>query len=427
MTNIADGSDQILFRGKDEVAGYILDGILANRKRKIGTEIEMFLVDGNGRAISCSDGQKAFAEFKRVFALRGYDSFLIYEQDAEGRKTIFGLDVPGLGTITPEIGHQFEFSSSVCETAEEIREKNSEFFCAVREVAARMGFFPVFCGHIPGYVETTEGSYRSRSIEWHRYFKSRFGADSLPVCETLDATASTQVSLDSGGERFHEFFQALLLIEPAFSLHYANSLRRHVGVTQMLPSHIKPITSVWRAGSAKEAVEHIVDRLMYLEVPFLPDPEHPQIYKAEPLLGRCPPTVEDLMFHGRLNGKILNNVGGFLLSRPAVRRFSQGILEMRGVDAQDSPEKVAEIAQRVMTLVYNDEVRKDLLSSYEHLNVFDIAMMHKAASLPNLQEALDFQVAGIKMSDFIDDVFDRSETVETPPVYFNACEYMATA
>ncbi|HAX90731.1 MAG TPA: hypothetical protein DCY07_00785 [Rhodospirillaceae bacterium] len=427
MTNIASGSEQVLFRRKGEVVDYILKNVLANKNRKIGTELEMFLIDQNGKAITRDNGQKAFAEFKSIFALKGYESSFIYEQDAQGTKTIFGLDVRNLGTITPEIGHQFEFACTVCQTTSEIQEKNDEFYSAIYEVAARLKHTPVFCGHIHGYVGSTEGSYRSRSVEWHNYFDKRFGNASMNVCESLDATASTQVSIDSGSEKFHEFFQALLLIEPALTIHYANSQRPHISVDRLPASHIKPIVGAWHTRSPREALNAIVDRLMQLEVPFLPDPEYPQIYRAEPLIGHCPPTVEDLMLQGRLNERTLNNVGGFLLSRPAIRRFSQGLLEMRGVDAQSTPEKVAEVARCVETIVYNDRIREELLSDYAHLSALDLLTMHRVSAMEDRDDALHTLVAGTRMIDFIDDILDRSQPEKSVPISLPSWENRAFA
>ena len=420
MTNIISGSDLKVFTNRDEVVGHLLKKILANKNRKVGTEWEIFFVDGNGKAISRADGQKAFGVFKELFALSGYQASYIYECDADNRKTIFGLDVQGIGVITPEMGHQFEFACSVSENCDEVKEKNEEFYRITCEVARRLNYLPVFKGHIPGYVENTEGSYRSRSIQWRKYFDSRFGANSMSMREALDATASSQVTIDSGAEDFHEFFQTLLLIEPALTLHFSNSNRPHIGMKRLPASHMKPIVGVWGTKTAKEALEAVVDRLMEVEVPFLPDPEYPDIYKAEPLIDNCPPTVERLMGQGRLNEKTLNNVGGFLLARPAIRRFSQGLIEMRGVDSQPTSDKVAEIAQRVTSLVYNENARKSLLDAYAHLSAADIQTLHDASCMANKNDALNMRVAGLKIADFIEDIIARSQA-HPPKAVIDSC------
>ncbi|GEM_PF-2125287 len=409
MTNILDGSDKLFFHSKKDVADYILKHILENKRKRVGTEWEMFFINRENKAITRKDGQKAFVEFKKIFSQKGYKASYLYERDVCGKKTILGLDVRGLGTITPEIGHQFEFSCSVCDSIREVKEKNEEYYDATCRVAAQVNYIPVFKGHIPGYVNSTGSSYRSRSIQWHEYFNRRFGSDALAVCETLDATSSSQVTFDSGSDKFHEYFQALLLIEPALSLHFANSCRPHISVSRLPPSHVKPILAVWHARTPKKAIEAIVDRLMQVETPFLPDANYPQLYKAEPLKGHCPPTVEDLMMQGRLNEKTLNNVGGFLLSRPALRRFSQGLLEMRGVDSQATPNKVVEVVRCATSLVYNDKIREGLLEDYAYLTTHDLYKIHYLSTLEDRDYALREIVGGVRMADFIEDIIDRSE------------------
>jgi hypothetical protein len=231
----------------------------------------------------------------------------------------------------------------------------------------------------------------------------------MSVREALDGAASTQVTVDSGADKFHEFFKALLLIEPPLTLHYANSHRHNIGVCRLPASHMKPIVDVWEAKNPRDALDVIVDRFMEVDVPFLPDPEHPDIYKAEPLINNRPPTVQDLLEKGRLDEKALNNIGGFLLSRPARRKFSKALLEMRGVDSQPTPDKVAEITQRIATLIYNDAAREKLLEDYSYLCSLDIQALHDISSMPERDAALSMEVAGIRMVSFMEDIILRSE------------------
>lgn len=414
MTNIVDGSDSRFFYRKADVATYILHNILANKNRMLGTEWEIFFVDSNGTAISRKNGQRAFLVFEHFFSLKGYNTSLVYERGIADTTSISGLNIEGLGSITPEIGHQFEFSCAPSNSIDCLKGYNSEFFSTVCEVARSINHRPIFKGHVPHYANTTEGSYRSRSVQWHKYFRHRFGDKAISVCEALDATASTQITIDSGAEKFHEFFQALLLIEPLLTIHYSNSSRRCVGVRRLPPSHIEPVLGVWGTKNPTEALGHFVDRLIKVEVPFLPDPDFPQIYKAEPLTNGRPPTIEDLMVQGRLNELTLNNAGGFLLSRPAVRRFKPGFIEMRGVDSQPTPELIAELACRVRTLVYEDRVRENLLDDYAHFTQTDILHLHYASTLINKHEALDTIVAGKRVRCIIEDVLGRSNVPFLP-------------
>lgn len=415
MTNIVSGSGALFFQTKKEIVAHVLKNVLANHNRMLGTEWEMFFVDGKGKAITRAAGQKAFTEFNRVFIQQGYGAVYTHEQAVNGRRTITGLDINGLGLITPEMGHQWEFSCSTSSNPGEIRGKNQAFFLAAHEVAKRLNYVPLFQGHVPGYSASTEGSYRSRSVQWRKYYDRRFGIKADFVREGLEATASTQVTIDSGAENFHEFFRALLLIEPAFTLHYANSDRPHIGMHRLPGAYMNPVIDVWNAHDTQEALEVIVDRLMKVEVPFLPDTEHPSLYKAEILSSNRSPTIQDLMQLGRLNEEALNNASGFFLARPAFRKPSLGLIEMRGVDSQPTPDKVAEVAARVASLVYDDTARRRLLADYAHLQTKHIKTLHEAAASPMAErhKALNSEVAGMKIAAFVQDIIARS-TPEAP-------------
>lgn len=384
MTTILSGSQNTFFYNKEGLRKHILQNILANKNRKVGNEWEVFLVDRHGKAITREKGQKALGLLYGQFTAMGYKAKLMTEKDAQGLETLCGIDIYGLGTITPEIGHQIEFSGEVSETAEEAKEKNRTFINALSLIANRIGYTPLLEGFNHTYSQTTNGSYRSRSKCWHKYFRARYRKNAAYFQQSLTGTSSSQVSLDSGSDNFHEFFKILLLIEPLLTLHYANSRRPDISVNCISPTHTQPILKVWNASCAEEAVHEVVERLLQVEVPFLPDPENPSLYRLENLKdNRTPPNVYDLMAMGRLNESALNNAGGFLLSRPALRRFTQGLIELRGIDSLSSPEQIEELTIVVQSLVYNDSIRRQVLSDYSHFTTQHLSTLHEVAATGN--------------------------------------------
>jgi gamma-glutamylcysteine synthetase len=398
-----------------------MEKVLANRNRQIGTEWEMFFVrrgffeSDETKSFTRSDCQKVYEELMSIFTLRGHRPKYIHER-IDACDHIVGLDIPKLGVIVPEAGHQFEFSCAVCENVEEIEEANEEAHSAIMLVAERLRHDVVFKGHVSGYAERGQSIWRSRSLEWQRYYNSKRFSDSdrHTLRETQNGTASVQVTLDSGGSDFHEFFQALLLIEPALAFHYANSDRSYVGMREygkIIPSQVEPIVNVWDARNAREAVSAIVERLLMLEVPFLPDTKRAGKYKAEKLKGNRPPTVKEVMEEGRLSEKMLNNIGGFFYTRPALRNFDKALLEVRGIDSQADPKTITEIASRISTLVYNDVERHQLLRDYSHLTSLDVKRLHMNATSLRKNEASKKVVAGMTMSAFVSDILARSEPV----------------
>lgn len=424
MTSVAPGSSSLLFHRSEDVVDHLLKNVLANQKRRIGTEWEMFFVKPEffttpdffrcpgAYSFTREDGQKAFAEFKRVYELMGYKPDFITEPGVSGSKVI-GLKIPDHGSIVPEAGYQFEFSTTVCTNDEEVLEKNQEAMRAITEVAKRLKLTVVFRGQVPGFAEKSQGMDRSRSEQWHQYYDSdRFDPRAMSILrEAQDGTASVQVTLDSGASKFHEYFKALLLIEPALTLYYTNSNRSYVGMRAygtVIPSQVEPIVSVWTTQNAREALTAIVDRLMDIDVPFLPDPENPGLYKAEPLQGDRPPTTRHIMEQGRLSEQMLNNIGGFFYTRPAFKNFAQALLEVRGVDSQPTPEAVTEVAKRVAALVYDDSIRKQLLDDYAYLTTLDIQKLHQASTMSGKEEAFRIDIADFKVGDFVNDIIARS-------------------
>ena len=425
MTSVASGSESLFFHRKGDIVDHLLAKVLANGQRKIGTEWEMFLIrpeffidpdfsrSADKKAFSSADRMRVFKELMYLFKAHGHAPEYMWEGALDVRH-IVGVSVPGLVTVVPEAGHQFEFSCSVCDSVEEVAEKNEEIYRTIMAVADHLGYVAVFKGHVPGYAETADVMSRSRALEWMRYYESaRFSErERFILSETQNGTASVQFTVDAGGEDFHEFFRALLLIEPALTAYYANSDRSFVGIRSygaIVPSQVAPIVDAWTAKTPRQALDAIVERLMRIDVPFLPDPEHEGLYKAEPFRGSRPPCVQEIMDEGRLNERMLNNICGFFYTRPALKNFAQGLLEVRGVDSQSEPETIADIARRICALLYRDEARKQLLRDYDHLTSLDIQRLHKASVSVGKGIASQLRISGMTFASFVADILYRSE------------------
>lgn len=431
MTSSSLGSSDRFFYTKEEVVDYLLQNILANKKRLVGTEWEMFFVDETtGAPITKQNGQRAFEYFAKAFSAAGLHVRYQTERIADGTEKIIGLDINGHGSIQLEAGHQFEFACAPHKDPTEIDHRNRMVHAIIVQVAAKLNHQVVFTGYRKGYATKAEGVDRSRGVQWERYYRDRFGEDPAladafnALREAQNGTASVQVTLDAGADEFHEFYQAALLVEPALTLAHTNSLRPSVSVSgygRFIPTQVEPITTVWGTKDPREAIEAIVDRLMKLEVPFLPNPSIPGTYIAEPLdADKRPPTVRELMEQGRLSELSLNGAASFFYTRPALRSVMMGLLELRGVDSQNNPGAVDTIVREASGLIYNDQVRKKLLADYAHLTPDDIAGLHAAAAKP-MREALATVVAGRTMAEFMKDILGRVETI-APSVSATASE-----
>lgn len=416
MSSIMPGSHDLVFRSPGEIIDHLEGKVLGNKRRMIGTEWEMFVVDSAGKAITRDNGQKLFYKMFEFFSRNSiYVTLIPEEAPRGGQPKIVGLSIPKYGAVSIEPGHQIEFSSHECHNSQELTRMNEIAQQAVQEAAEAIGHKVVFQGHVPGYAEASEGVYRSRGIRWNAYYEERFGPDSQKLREAQNGTASIQVTLDTGGKLFHEYFKAMLLLEPLLALNYMNSDRSYVRgdvYSKFIPMQVKPLIAAWKAKNPRQTLEVIVARLMRLDVPFLPDPEKQGIYKAEPLDAElCPPTVEHLMKDGRLSEFNLNNIAGFLYSLPVFKNYDKALIEFRGVDSQNSPKIITEIATRLEKLVYDDRVRREFLETYKYLDQHDIRALHEAAAvkLSDKNNSLKQTIKGKTIEDMIREIMFLSQ------------------
>ena len=414
MTTATKGSPDKFFYSREEVVEYLLHNILGNDKKLVGTEWECFWVDYTGNPITRANGQKAFENLAREFSIQGYHIQYQFEKIRDGSQKIVGLDIPGLGSIQLEAGHQFEFASIPCQTASELHQKNKIAHEVIATAARQIRHQVVYTGHRQGYAAKTQGVFRSRGNQWDHYYDERFVGEEYKdalaaVKEGQNGLASVQVTVDAGGPNFHKFYKALLLIEPAMTLRYTNSPRPAIlqKYGQVIPEQVLPIAEVWNAKDTREAVEIITDRFEALPVPFLPNASGDGTYIAEHLdFNGLPPTVGDLRKQGRLSELNLNGAASFFYTRPALRAVTTGLLEIRGIDSQSSPETIHTIVCQIIGLLYNEQALDKLLSDYSHLTVEDIRELHRASAVTPGQ-ANTVNVAGTTMDKFKDDIINR--------------------
>jgi hypothetical protein len=168
--------------------------------------------------------------------------------------------------------------------------------------------------------------------------------------------------------------------------------------------------AVWKSKNPQEAVAAIVDRLLEIDVPFLPDLLSRNIYCAEPLNNGSPPKVYDLMIALRLSEKILNNISGFFYMRPAFKNFSNAFLEVRGIDTQSKANDIYEIANFISGIVYDDAAREKLLDDFSHFTPDDVVQFHAAASLGNLDHQRNTSISGVPIKRIVENIMSRGNT-----------------
>lgn len=401
MSTRIDGDPQHFFHSKAEIVEHLLAKVRANTKKLIGSEWELFVYERAGPP-SLSTTDKILHRLADVFKDDAATPIM-----EEGN--VIGVDVPNLGAITLEIGGQFEFSATVSTTPDDIEKKNARFIDALRQVEGDLNFHAQPVGYSQAF-ENTHGSVRARSRAWMNVLQQQ--GPRAPLRFLLLASASNQISVDAGGDNFHEYFKVLLLFEPVLALHFSNSERLSKSAHAIIDPHLQPITTVWNAKNTPEALDYIVDHLLDLPIPFLPrEPDNkPVNFPVDQM-----PTCRTLMAEGKLSEKILNYAASFMFSRPAFRNFVHALIEIRGVDSQPSPEKIREFAARVEAIVYDDVTRRSVLADYAHLTEGSLIKLHQAATLPDKKVARAIALGnGTTVGGLMDDLLTRSQPAIAP-------------
>lgn len=424
MSRINNGSDELL-RTQTEVEDYILMKIQENSGRGIGPETEFFFVDPYGQPITVDSGQKAFRLFAVLFEAMGYDALPHYEEH-DGVRHVVSLQVDGLGNVDLETNYGFEFAARICTDSEDVFRVKAAYFDALRHVEKALDHYAVFQGFMKPYADHKIPIKRSRSQVFAEERQRRFGSAAVEISAVSGATASTQLNFDSCQDAFHEVFRGFLIVEPALTLNYADGsqrsyLRRKVYGEHAIPE-ILPITEAWLSRNNVEAVHAIVNRLMELAVPFLPNGDGK--FQKFCFGDGVPPTVKILMEKGCLTERNLKNILTLFHTHPALRR--PAVIELRGVDSLGSPEKIAEFASIGARIAYNDEARGDLLHAFRDFEEADVRRFHDIAVLPDCRSAMHETVAGRRAGEHVQTVVRIGKGLASGRTY-SYCSKPATA
>jgi gamma-glutamylcysteine synthetase len=408
MARTATGSDTSFFVDRRGIEAYLLQAISENTQKKVGTETELFYLSKDARTpVTISDGQKIFRAFASAYESMGFlakpraDNF-------SGGNFITDIEIPQHGTISLETFHGYEFATDVCNKPSETQERNALFREIAQQVGDQTGYQPVYRGFVPEYSSAVAVP-RERNILLRECMRDRFGEKADYLCKRIGSFASFQVNVDGCGKDFHEAYRTLLIAEPAIAMHYNDQSGRlplrHRAYFPLQPEQTEPVTAVWNARDNEWAVAAIVDRLLKVRIPFLPDPENPGIIRKQPLdAQRRPPSVGDMLAEGRLSERLLKHALSFMYMSPSLRR--PAVLEVRGIDTQPTAARSGEVTEGITNLVYRDDVRKGVLEAYAHFDERDVAALHHSTVTrrPDLARV----IKGQRVGDIVADIVQRS-------------------
>ncbi|MBI3441373.1 MAG: hypothetical protein HY052_06190, partial [Proteobacteria bacterium] len=311
-----------------------------------------------------------------------------------------GLHLPDLGDICLEPGGQVELSSKPCLNLQELETVNQKLRLALDQAAEFFGLRVKGQGHIASFA-TAEDMPRSRFAAYYRYCRHEIGENAEDLIKTMKSVCSLQVNFDPMGKDFHEIYRALMLVDTATIFKQHSERQEILGRTYapFFPEQTTPVFEALQSHSNKEVMVHIVDRLLTLKVPFVPD-QSPEGFRSSLDVFGYAPTVQNLFEQGLLTAEILDNALSLQLTMPNLRRH--GVLETRAPDSVNTTEELMQTARLYHTIAYDAKKRNELLRQFKDVDFHllkDVFINHRNYS-PAEMNGLDIG-KGLKVRDLI--------------------------
>ncbi|MCE9507893.1 MAG: hypothetical protein K8R48_06210 [Alphaproteobacteria bacterium] len=354
MSRVYRSADpQHIFRSAQEIEEHLLSKIQKGTVAKIGTELELFVTGPEGLPITFDQVEMLLEHLAEQFTG-------VKKAMEKGR--IVGLAIPDLGDICLEPGGQVEIATVPCNDLAQLDHVNRTLRDTLDASAAFFGLKVTGTGHMPSFLQAGDMP-RSRFHAYYRYCRHEHGAKAEDLIKTMKSCCGLQVNLDPLGDQFHEVYRALALIDLAV-VHAEESTRRdrfRATYTTLFPEQTKPILEALTETSNEGIVHHIVDRLLTLKVPFVPDTS-PEGFKSTLDVFGHAPRVGELLASGKLTAEILDNSLSLQLMGPNLRRH--GVLETRAPDSLNSTDELMRISAIYRKYAYDAEARAALLQKF---------------------------------------------------------------
>jgi len=350
------GSNTVL-RSRVQIEQRLLAKVKANTGARIGTELELFVTTPDGKSVSFNRIEKLLERIAQDF--KGVE-----KATENGR--IVALHIPQLGDICLEPGGQVELSSKPCADLQELERVNVQMRAALNKAAQHFGLRVKGQGHMPSFV-AADDMPRSRFAAYYRYCRHEIGRSAEELIRTMKSSNSLQINLDPMGKDFHEVYRSLMLVDVAVAFNKASQRQARLQKTYepFFGEQTLPVFEVLQARSNEEVVKLIVDRLLTLRVPFVPD-QSPEGFKSTIDVYGKPLTVGEMLKRGLLTGEILDNALSLQLTSPNLRRH--GVLETRAHDSVNTTDELMRVARGYRNAAYNEAARHDLLKRFEKID-----------------------------------------------------------
>lgn len=343
-----------IFTNRAEIEEHLLAKVSKNAGGKIGTELELFVTTPEGRPITFDQVELVLEHFASKFP--GATA-------AHEKGRIVALTIPNVGDVSLEPGGQVELSTKPCRDLQELEDMNRILRRALDETAAFLDLRVEGRGHMPSFLKA-EDTPRSRFGAYREYLSGVHGKDKADaLVDTMKSCCGLQVNFDPMGDEFNQIYRALMLVDVgnALSQRTIRQQRLHETYAVLVPEQMVPVFDALKSDSNETVTTHIVDRLLTLKIPFIPDHSAEGFTSTAKVFGNTP-TVGELLAKGALTTEILDNALSLQLTMPNIRRH--GVVETRAPDSPNSIDDLMKIATSYAKFGYDAQARAQLLQDF---------------------------------------------------------------
>lgn len=381
-----------IFTSRAEIEEHMLSKVTGNTGGKIGTELELFVTSPEGLPITFDQVEMVLEHMAAQFpgAVMGQE-----------RGRTVALSVPDIGDVSLEPGGQVELSTKPCRGMDELEDMNRILRAALEKTAAFFDLRVKGQGHMPSFLDADDMP-RSRFAAYCEYLRGVHGKRADDLIDTMKSCCGLQVNVDPMGENFHEIYRALMLADVAHSLSQrtVRQERLHETYAKLVPAQMTPLFEALEARGNEDLMRHIVDRLLTLKIPFVPDNSAEGFTSTAKVFGATP-TVGELLEKGVLTTQILDNALSLQLTMPNIRRH--GVVETRAPDTPATLEELMDVAKVYNRFAYDAAARRQLLDDFSGIEPDKLKQVF--LSRFDVKDALSADIGGGKtVKDLVQEV-----------------------
>lgn len=334
------------------VEAYLLEKVAGATAGLIGLEQEMFVTTAQGQP----PGFAAIEAVLKHMAASLPEALTVTEK---GR--VIGVTAPGLGDVCLEPGGQVELSSAPSADLAALEERQQRLMQALEQATEALGLRVVGAGHLPAFKGAALMP-RSRFAAYAAYCRATHGDEKAEaLLDTMKSCTGLQVNVDPMGDDFHKIYRALLLVELAGAFKDRSLRQQRFAETYapLFPGQVTPLFNALAARDNQSLMGMIVERLLDLRMPFVPDPDSAEGFLPSAQVYGETPTVGELMTRGVLTAELLDNALSLQMTMPNLRRH--GVVETRNPDTPADLAGVMAVARRYHRAAYDSALREKLL------------------------------------------------------------------